>query len=141
MRIRGLTVVCLIAATTGCYKATIQTGLTPSGEIIKNEWAHGFVYGLVPPDTVATASRCPNGVAQVQTQHSFLNMLAQFLTWGIYSPMTIEVQCAAAREDSAEYEAALVVPARAPTEAAARVFDAAANLSLEQNRPVLVRFE
>jgi hypothetical protein len=141
MRTRALTLVCLLAATTGCYKATIETGLQPSGESIKNEWAHSFIAGLVPPSTVETASRCPNGVARVQTQLSFLNMVANAVTFGIYSPMTIEVQCAAAREDSAEYSAALVVPARTSADQAARVFDAAANMSLEQNKPVLVRFE
>ncbi|MEJ2186069.1 MAG: hypothetical protein P8Z36_09045 [Gemmatimonadota bacterium] len=62
---------------------------------IEIPWATSFVAGLVPNETVETASKCPNGVARVETYHSFLNMLATVVTWNIYSPMTIEVTCAA----------------------------------------------
>ncbi|NIS35132.1 MAG: hypothetical protein GWN79_22110, partial [Actinobacteria bacterium] len=100
IRIASLTLVAVGLA--GCYHATIDTGLRPSGETVSEEWAHGFVAGLVPPSTVETASRCPNGVAQVETQLSFLNQLASFLTFGIYTPMTIEVQCAEAGSGPAD---------------------------------------
>lgn len=80
---------------TGCYHAVIDTGRTPSGQTVKKEWAHGFAFGLVPPDVMSTAQQCPDGVARVETQHSFMNQLAYLITAGIYSPMTIEVQCAA----------------------------------------------
>lgn len=90
-----LAVAALALTLSGCYHATIDTGRTPSGQVIERDWAHGFVYGLVPPSTVETASRCPNGVARVETQLSFLNQLTTFLTWGLYTPMEITVQCAA----------------------------------------------
>jgi hypothetical protein len=80
---------------TGCYRATVDTGRNPSGQVIQNQWAHSFIAGLVPPSTVETAGRCPAGVARVETQLSFLNMVANAVTFGIYSPMTITVQCAA----------------------------------------------
>src|SRR3712207_4245062 len=83
-----------VVAFSGCYHATGETGRPESGQKIVRPWAHGFVGGLVPPETVETASQCPNGVARVETYHSILNQLAQFLTFGIYSPMTIEVTCA-----------------------------------------------
>src|SRR5690554_3626514 len=79
----------------GCYHATVDTGRQPSGEVVRQPWAHGFVYGLVPPSTVKVAQQCPNGVARVETQLSFLNQLASTLTFGIYTPMEITVQCAA----------------------------------------------
>ena len=44
---------------------------------------------------------CPNGVAKVETQQSFLNLLANFLTSGLYSPMSITVTCAAKKTASA----------------------------------------
>lgn len=79
----------------GCYHAVIDTGLAPSTQVIDKQWAHGFLYGLVPPGTIETASKCPHGVAKVETQQSFLNQVADILTFGIYTPMQITVTCAA----------------------------------------------
>ena len=88
----------LLVATTGCYHATVDTGRAPSPQVVEKPWAHGFLWGLVPPATLETAQKCPNGVAKVETQVSFLNQVAGgFLTGGIYSPMSIRVTCAAAR--------------------------------------------
>ena len=84
----------LVFATAGCYHVTVDTGRTPSGETIRVPWAHSFVAGLVPPDTVETATRCPDGVARVETKHSFMNMLVGAITASIYTPVTVEVACA-----------------------------------------------
>ncbi|HEX6925291.1 MAG TPA: Bor family protein [Longimicrobiaceae bacterium] len=121
----------------GCYHATIETGLPPSGEVIEVEWAHGFVYGLVPPSTIEAAEECPNGVATVETQLSFLNQVASALTLGIYTPMQITVRCAsrgAAALDRFE------VPARASLEEAREVVTRAVVLSADRDVPVVVRF-
>jgi hypothetical protein len=91
---RGLFAATLIA-TAGCYHATVETGATPSSLVIDKAWASSWIYGLVPPSTVSTANKCPNGVAKVETQHSFVNQLVGFLTAGIYTPMQITVTCAA----------------------------------------------
>lgn len=85
----------LVLLSGACYHATVETGLKPSETRIVNKWAMGFAWGLVPPPTVETAAKCPNGVAKVETQHSFLNSLVAGLTSGILAPMTIEVTCAA----------------------------------------------
>lgn len=53
-----------------------------------------FVAGLIPPPVVQTASACPNGVAKVETQHSFLNSLVAIVTFSIITPMQITVTCA-----------------------------------------------
>jgi hypothetical protein len=135
-----LAAVVLLATTAGCYRATIETGRTPSGQTVRNDWAHSFIAGLIPPATVNTAQQCPAGVAVVETQHSFLNMLAQFVTFSLYSPMTITVQCAAAEEND-ENATALVVPAGASLEAATRIFNEAAARSAEEKQRMLVRFE
>lgn len=94
-----------VLASSGCYHATINTGRQPSGQMIERKWAHSFLYGLVPPSTVETAQQCPNGVARVETQLSFLNQVANFITLGIYSPMTIQVQCASSDDDDAQASA------------------------------------
>jgi hypothetical protein len=89
-----------VALSVGCYHATIETGLQPNGQVITQKWATSWVHGLVPPKTVNAAAQCPNGVAKVETQLSFVNQLVTFLTFGIFSPMQIDVSCAGARSDA-----------------------------------------
>lgn len=143
MRSRFVMLCALVAfSTTGCYKATVNTGLAPSGQTVENQWAHSFIAGLVPPATVETASRCPNGVAQVQTQLSFLNMVANAVTFGLYSPMTITVQCAADREDDQDdAQASLTIPSTASLAQATDLFNAAVQQSRDSGEGVTVRFE
>jgi hypothetical protein len=89
------------AVLAGCYHATVETGLPPSPQTIEKKWASGWIYGLVPPATIETMQRCPNGVARVETQLSFANQLVNFLTLGIYTPMEIVVTCAASGMEDA----------------------------------------
>lgn len=80
---------------TGCYHAVIDTGRpADASSTITIPWAHSFIFGLVPPKAVDAAQTCTNGVARVETQHSFLNGLAAFVTFQIYTPMQIDVTCA-----------------------------------------------
>jgi hypothetical protein len=92
MRRIGLALLAVCLA--GCYHATIETGLAPSAQTIDRSWAAGWLYGLVPPSTTDTQQRCPNGVARIETQLSFANQLAAFITGYIYTPMSITVTCA-----------------------------------------------
>ncbi len=101
-------VLVLAVACSGCYHATVETGVTPSAQVINKSFASGWIFGLVPPSTIATAGKCPNGVAKVETQLSFVNQLVSFLTLGIYTPMQITVTCASTAAASAD------VPAPAP---------------------------
>jgi hypothetical protein len=127
----------LLAAmlTAGCYHAVIDTGRAPSPQIIQKKWANSFIIGLVPPPIVQTASQCPNGVAKVETQHSFLNGLVAALTWSIYTPMEITVTCAAAggRDDSP-------LPTITAGADKAAAIQKAAELSAKKDTPVLVKF-
>jgi hypothetical protein len=91
---RKLSGLLLLMFSAGCYHATVETGLTPSPVTIEKPWASGWIYGLVPPSTVETMAKCPNGAAKVETQLSFPNQLVNFLTLGIYTPMEIKVTCA-----------------------------------------------
>ena len=72
-----------------CYHAIVETGRPASSQVIDQPWA-----GLIPPPVVQTASACPNGVAKVETQHSFLNSLVAIVTFSIITPMQITVTCA-----------------------------------------------
>ena len=92
--IRRVAVALTLVAATGCYHASIETGVAPSAQVIDKQWAHGWIFGLVPPSTTETQQKCPKGVAKVETQLSFPNQLVNFLTGGIYTPMSIKVTCA-----------------------------------------------
>ncbi len=122
-----------------CYHATIETGLAPSNQVLEQSFASSWIYGLVPPKTVQTAERCPNGVAKVETQHTFVNQLVGFLTLGIYTPMHIRVTCAQA--GGAATGAMLTIPARADGEEVRAAFGGAAELAVAEGSMVLVRFE
>ena len=99
--IRAMFGVVAVLASSACFHATIETGLPASSEVVSNAWAHGFIYGLIPPSTVSTAAQCKNGVAKVETQHSFLNGLAALITFSLYTPMQIDVTCASSNRMSA----------------------------------------
>jgi hypothetical protein len=125
-----------------CWHATIETGLTPSTVVIDKSWASSWIYGLVPPKTVETASRCPDGVAKVETELTFLNQVVHILTLGIYTPMRIRVTCAQGSGASAGAKAAtLTVPANSGEKAQRAIFRDAAHRAFEQKRAVLVYFE
>ena len=95
MRLQRTFVLTLVlAGTVGCYHATVETAATPSTQTVEKKWASGWIYGLVPPSTISTKEKCPNGVAKVETQLSFANQLVSILTLGIYTPMDIRATCA-----------------------------------------------
>ena len=92
---RTVTMALAMVVLSGCsYHATIETGLPPSNETVEEPWAASWIGGLVPPSTVETAAQCPDGVARVETQISFLNALVAALTLSIFTPMNIKVTCA-----------------------------------------------
>jgi len=134
MRIRRAAAVVAAFALTGCYHAVIQTGRPESTDVISVKWANGFVWGLVPPPMMETASRCTNGVAKVETQHSFLNGLAAAVTFGIYTPIQIDVTCAA--RGTASADVIKVEPGRTVEQALIE----AVRLSAEKDAPVYVQF-
>lgn len=94
---RRIAALLLPLALSGCYHAVVETGRMPSPQRVEKHWASGWIYGLVPPSTMETQQRCPSGVARVDTQLSFPNMLVGYLTLGIFTPMDVVVTCAAPR--------------------------------------------
>jgi hypothetical protein len=124
-----------LVSVSGCYHATIETGLAASQDTIDIPWAHSFIYGLVPPQVVSAASRCTNGVATVVTEHSFLNGLAAAVTFGIYTPMHITVTCSSGGR--ANDDAAATIEAKGNLPAA---LTEAVNKSAETGKAVLVKF-
>ena len=124
----------------GCYAGTVDTGLPPSSKVIKQAWASCWIYGLVPPKTVETAALCPNGVARVETQLSFLNQVVSALTLGIYTPMQITVTCAEATSvGQIGVDVDIVVAENASQDEIRSAFADAARQAAETHRPVFVQ--
>ncbi len=140
---RRLAVAAALAAQGACYHAVIETGRPGGGEVINQPFAMSFVYGLVPPAAVNTASRCPRGVAKVETQQSFVNGLVSVITFGIVTPMTITVTCAsstAALPAALQPGAPVVAAATTTEEARAEAIQAAARAAAAQDGVAYVRF-
>jgi hypothetical protein len=95
-RLLKLTFATGVLSLAACWHATIETGLAPSNQVIEKSFAASWIIGLVPPKTLETQAKCPNGVSKVETQLSFVNQLVALLTLDIYTPMNIKVTCAEA---------------------------------------------
>jgi hypothetical protein len=124
-----------------CHHARIETEATPSTVTIEEPFASGWVFGLVPPKVLSTASKCQHGLARVETQITFVNGLVRVLTLGIYTPMWIKVTCAAPSAAGALTPVPDILVGRdASEEAAAGALQRAVQMALEENRPVFVQF-
>ncbi len=136
----SLSPLALAVVLAGCYHTTVETGLPPGTQTLEREWASAWIYGLVPPAVVETASRCPNGVARMETQISFLNGLVGVLTFGIFTPMTLTVTCAGPDSmDDGDADQVTIDP-DADIGQQQRVIQEAATKSLQTGLPVLLRF-
>jgi hypothetical protein len=126
----------------GCYHAVVETGRPASATVITQPWAHSFIAGLIPPKVVQTASQCPGGVSRVETQHSILNLIAQAVTFSLYSPMTITVTCAGGGggDAAAAGAAAVHVGPNASAEARTAAFTKAIEMAKASGEPVFVQF-
>lgn len=129
---------------TGCYHATVDTGKSPSGEVIEEPFALSFVYGLIPPSTVDVANECSNGVAKVETQISFVNGLVRFLTGGLFTPMNIKVTCAAggmmSDVESSENKT-LTIKEGASEKEVQKTYEDAANEVMKSGDAVYIQYE
>lgn len=83
------------AALSGCYRVTVISSAQPSPTVVDKPWQHSFIYGLVPPSELETKEQCPSGIAKVEVQHSFVNMIAAIATSSLYTPISVKVTCAA----------------------------------------------
>jgi len=94
MRLRLLALAVVSLGLTGCYRATVITSARPSATVIDIPFQHSFVFGLVPPKEMNTREQCPNGVAKVVTEQSFVNGLVNYFVGIVYSPIHVTVTCA-----------------------------------------------
>ena len=139
--LRSGTLLATVVALSGCYHATIETGLPPGTQTLEQPWASSWVYGLVPPETVETASRCPNGVARVETRQSFVNGLVGMLTLGIYTPMEITVTCAGPDAPDQAAQDRVSIETDANMEEKQQAIQDAAARAAKADKVVLIQFE
>ena len=123
-----------------CYHAVIDTGVRPSARTIEVPWAMSFAWGLIPPPVVETAQQCPYGVARVETWHSFLNQVANALTGGIVSPISIRVTCAAGARAEDQEDTALRLDRGSPLDTQQRAITTSLR-TVGVGTPVLLIFE
>ena len=81
--------------TAACFHQSVQSGLQPSSTIVEHEFVSTWLWGIVPAKPIDVRDTCRSGVAQVETEQSFVNGLVGVLTIGIYSPQRLRVTCAA----------------------------------------------
>ena len=136
-RLRSVTLLAAAFALTACYHAVVETGRPAGTKVVNKPWAMSFIFGLVPPPVVNTASDCPGGVSKVETQHSFLNGLVAVLTGNLVTPMTITVTCSGG---SASAAPAIKLDRTATTEQKAAALNQAAELAIKTHAPVYVQF-
>src|SRR5438105_394735 len=85
----------LLFSTAACYHAIVDTGRPAGTTVVNKPWVATWVFGLVPAQELNVAAECPNGIARVETQQSFVNGLVGVITLGIYTPQTATITCAA----------------------------------------------
>lgn len=93
----ALVVLGLAVAATGCATHTINYK-NPTAQVggpSQSAKQSFFLWGLVGGKEVNLDQMCPAGVAQIKSQTSVGDQIFSILTGGIYSPMSVDVQCAA----------------------------------------------
>jgi len=81
----------------GCLKTEITTGKQPGNETVELPWAHGLLYGIVPPTNspLEVGDQCENGVSKVYFRQTFIQGIVQGIASSLYSPQRFTVTCAA----------------------------------------------
>ena len=136
-KLKVVPLVLVIFLLSSCYHAKITTDAEPSARTYEKAFASSWINGLVPPPTVNAAEECPNGVAIVETQLSFVNMLVGVITLGIYTPMNIKVTCAAANSASID----ILIPENSTETEIVDAFYQASEKTVASKKPVYVKFE
>lgn len=86
----------VVAVLSGCSTVTIQP--VPGVKVIETpsyqDTRHFFLWGLVGEEHVNVTNVCSDqGVAQMQSQATFVNAFLTIITFGIYAPHSVRVWC------------------------------------------------
>jgi hypothetical protein len=120
---------------TACYHQVVDTGLPAGSTKIDKPWTATWIFGLVPATPIDVRTQCPNGVAIVDTQMTFVNGLVGALTLGIYTPLSVSVTCSGSGAALGPSAPAVHVDASSPDGYAAAM-ENAVKLSRDTGHPV-----
>jgi hypothetical protein len=76
----------------GCQTIRYQTG-RPAAPTHVEQDIHFFFWGLVGHPVVDLDAACPQGVAAWRSDAQFTDWLVDVLTFGVYNPRTVTIQC------------------------------------------------
>lgn len=87
----------LALVATGCATHTInyKNPTAQAGGATQSVKQSFFLWGLVGGSEVDLDKVCPTGVKQIQSKTGVGDQLFTIITGGIYSPMSVDVECAA----------------------------------------------
>jgi len=77
---------------TGCSKVTYQTSLPQDAVHTHREIF--FLYGLIGESEVNLKEYCPFGISSVLQQQDAVDVIINYLTGGLVSPVSVEIRCA-----------------------------------------------
>lgn len=93
----ALAFTCAAVFGSACNKVTYKNpGVMPTGQVY-NERGWFFIFGVAGEKVFPVYQMCPNGVSQIQSKNSFVDLLIGAITFGIISPRSYEIQCGGAR--------------------------------------------
>lgn len=85
----------LALATSACasHKIHYKNPTVPAAGETKSAKQSFFLWGLVGGSEVNLQQMCPAGVAAIESKNTFGDRFLTILTAGLYSPMSVDVQC------------------------------------------------
>lgn len=103
-RARRWTALAAAVALAGCYTIRYERRAAPEQGAPREQWHHGLLGGAIDlSGPVRLDQACPDGVARVESQTTFINWFLQAVTTGgalvplhapIWNPSTVRVTCA-----------------------------------------------
>lgn len=99
MRLRIVRILLLsvvLCALSGCYTTKFYFPDTPGGYGHSHKvMQHTFFWGLVSPGQVNLGRQCgPPGIKRIKSQVGGWGLLANWLTGGLWVPVTVKITCA-----------------------------------------------
>ena len=93
----AMIMISLALATSACASHHIHYKNPQATQVAETKSAKQsfFLWGLVGGKEVDLQQMCPSGVAGIDSRTSGVDSIMAALTAGIYSPMSVEVHCAA----------------------------------------------
>jgi Bor protein len=102
--------VALVLCTSACQTVHYATHRSGGGAVVE-ENADFFLFGLIGEKVVNMNDVCPAaGPARWYNQQSFVNGLLGVITFGIYTPRTIVIECSASSPNPAPTSAEASAP-------------------------------